>query len=142
MKRYIYSIYPITFENLNKEKEHILSIIYIYNEKTFLEKIKNNSYSLFSEIFLFLLLFIIFGSSLLYIIYLTFNILAKNIVIPIQNVNYMLKGINIGGIYRLDYLNFINKTRDENHEKLEDIIFNENINKTRDNELNKEKVIN
>ena len=51
----------------------------------------------------------------------------------------MLRGINIGGIYRLEYLNFINKTRDENHEKLEDFIFNENKNKTKDNDLNKGK---
>ena len=104
-----YSIYPIIFENLNKEKEHILSIIYIYDEKSFLEKIKNNSFLIIIEIIISLLLFIIFGSFLLYIIYLTFNIIAKNIVIPIQNVNYMLKGINIGGIFRLEYLNFLNR---------------------------------
>ena len=134
-----YSIYPIIFENLNKEKEHILSIIYIYDEKSFLEKIKNNSFLIIIEIIISLLLFIIFGSFLLYIIYLTFNIIAKNIVIPIQNVNYMLKGINIGGIFRLEYLNFLNQKQDENHEKLEDIILNGNMNKKDYNYLSGEK---
>ena len=28
-----YSIYPIIFENLNEQKEHIFSIIYIYSEQ-------------------------------------------------------------------------------------------------------------
>ena len=114
-------------------------MLYIYKEKSFFEEIKNSSFSIIIKITISLLLFIIFGSFLLYIIYLTFNIIAKNIVIPIQNVNYMLKGINIGGIFRLEYLNFLNNKQDENHEKLEEIILNENMNKKDNNDLNKEK---
>ena len=40
-----YSIYPITFVNLHGEKEHVFSIIHIYNEEAFIEKINkyNNS---------------------------------------------------------------------------------------------------
>ena len=49
------------------------------------------------KIILEILLFTIFGSALLYLVVLTFNTLAKYIVIPIKNVNYMLKGIHIGG---------------------------------------------
>ena len=50
-----YPIYPIIFENLYREKEHIFSIIYIYNEKSFLEKIKDNSSSLIIQIILYYL---------------------------------------------------------------------------------------
>ena len=49
------------------------------------------------KIILELIIFVVFGSGLLYLIYLTLNVLSKYIVIPIKNVNYMLKGINIGG---------------------------------------------
>ena len=73
---------------------------------------------------------IFFGFSLMYLIYLSFNTLSKHIVIPIKNVNYMLKGINIGGENRLTYLNFLKKKQDENIEKLEkEFLFrNEEIN--------------
>ena len=40
-------------------------------------------------------------------------------MIPIKNVNYMLKGINIGGEDRLNYLDFLKKKQDDNLEKLE-----------------------
>ena len=116
-----YSIYPIIFENLNEQKEHIFSIIYIYSEQLLLEKMNKYNSSLFVKILLECLMFIIFGSGLLYIIYLTFNKIAKYIVIPIKNMNYMLKGINIGGNNRLKYLSFLKKKQDENLEKLEKI---------------------
>ena len=38
----------------------------------------------------------------------------------------MLKGINIGGIYRLKYLDFLKKKRDDNLEKLETMFLYEN----------------
>ena len=62
-----------------------------------------------------------FGPGLLYLVVLSFNILAKYIVIPIKNVNYMIKGINIGGENRLEYLEFLKKKQDENIEMLEKI---------------------
>ena len=34
-----FSLYPIIIENMDKEKEHVLSIIYIYNKKSFYEHI-------------------------------------------------------------------------------------------------------
>ena len=101
-----YSIYPILLENLLGQKEHILSIIYIYNNDLFINKYKSYTSSAFLKILLEILIFVIFGSGLLYMIYLSFNLLAKYIVIPIKNVNYMLKGINIGGENRLEYLEF------------------------------------
>jgi len=135
-----YSIYPITFVNLHGEKEHVFSIIHIYNEEAFIEKINEYNNSIIVQIILSLLIFIIFGTGILYIINLTFNLLAKYIVIPIKNVNYMLKGINIGGKFRLDYLDFLIKKQDENLEQLENIfLFESQMNKIKEKELNGEK---
>ena len=113
-----YSIFPVVLENLRGEKEHVLSIIYIYNTELYLSKFNSNNYSIIINIILELLLFIIFGFGIIYIIFLTFNILAKYIVIPIKNANYMLKGINIGGRNRLDYLDYLKKRQDDSLEKL------------------------
>ena len=77
------------------------------------------------KILLELIIIIVFGSGLLYLIVLSFNILAKYIVIPIKNVNYMLKGINIGGKNRLEYLNFLKKRQDDNIEMFEKMNFEE-----------------
>ena len=118
-KKYKYSIYPIIMENLEGKKEHVFSIIYVYEEELYFEELGNYTSSLIINIILELTIFIVFGSVLLYIIYLTFNNLSKYIVIPIKNVNYMLKGINIGGQKRLEYLDYLKKKQDENLEKLE-----------------------
>ena len=107
--------------NLNGIYEHIFSIIYIYEDKLFVAEMKDYTSSNAIKILLELLIFLIFGSGLLYLIYLTFNILSKYIVIPIKNVNYMLKGINIGGENRLKYLDFLSKKQDESLEKLENM---------------------
>ena len=125
-EKFNFSLYPIVLENLNGKKEHIMSIIYVHNDRLFLEKINIYTSSIVVKIILGLIIFIIFGYGLLYIIYLTFNTLAKHIVIPIKNINYMLKGINIGGKNRLKYLDYLRKKRDENLEKLEKIYLNEN----------------
>ena len=113
-----YSIYPVILENLRGEKEHVLSIIYVYNTELYLSNFNLNNYSIIINIVIELLLFIIFGFGIIYIIFLTFNTLAKYIVIPIKNVNYMLKGINIGGRNRLDYLDYLKKRQDDNLEKI------------------------
>jgi len=136
--KYKYSIYPVVFDNLHGKKEHVFSIIYVYNEQLYLDDIKNTNSSLVIQIILELIIFIIFGSGLLYIIYLTFNKLAKYIVIPIKNANYMLKGINIGGNNRLKYLEFLKKKRDENLETLEKIYLLENQKNNKDNEFPEE----
>jgi len=130
-----FSIYPLVFENIEGNKEHILNIIYIYNEQILTEGIKFKS-NIFVKIFLELIIFIIFGSGLLYLIVLSLNILAKYIVIPIKNVNYMLKGINIGGENRLDFLDYLKKRQDENVELLEKInmIKERNIKKKKEKE--------
>ena len=130
-----YSIYPVIFENLNGQKEHTFSIIYIYNNKIILEELDNYNSSITFEIIFELLIFILFGSGLLYLIYLTFNTLTKYIIIPIKNVNYMLKGINIGGEDRLKYLDFLKKKQDENLEKLEKIYILEYNNKIKENDI-------
>ena len=130
-----YSIYPILLENLLGQKEHILSIIYIYNNDLFINKYKSYTSSAFLKILLEILIFVIFGSGLLYMIYLSFNLLAKYIVIPIKNVNYMLKGINIGGENRLEYLEFLKKKHDENIEKLEKMYLYEAKKNNKDNDV-------
>ena len=124
-KKIKYSIYPVIFENLYGEKEHVFSIIYIYDEKIFFEKLDRYFSSVSIKIILELILFIVFGSCLLYLIYLTLNFLCKYIVIPIKNVNYMLKGINVGGSNRLKYLNLLEQKHDDNLEKLEAIFLYE-----------------
>ena len=134
-----YSIYPVILRNLNGIYEHIFSIIYIYEDKLFVAEMKDYTSSNAIKILLELLIFLIFGSGPLYLIYLTFNILSKYIVIPIKNVNYMLKGINIGGENRLNYLNFLKKNQEENLEKLEKMYlyeFNTNKNGNNFNEEN------
>ena len=135
-EKFHYSIYPIVLENINGIKEHVLNIIYVYNNKFFYNEIKskiNGTMKIIIELFIF----IIFGSGLLYIIILSFNILAKYIVIPIKNSNYMLKGINIGGKNRLEYLDYLKKRQDDN-EMLEKIILNEFKNNSKDKNKNEE----
>ena len=131
-----YAIYPIILENLNGQKEHVFSIIYIYNKKAFIEKVRESEVDIELKIVCGVLFFILIDSGLLYLIYLTFNAIAKYIVIPIKNVNYMLKGINIGGNNRLDYLNFLKKKQNEDLEKLEKIYLLENkFNNNNENDL-------
>ena len=122
--KYFFSIYPVVLENLKGNKEHVLSIVYLYNNQLYYNRLKSYQSNSLIKIILEILLFTIFGSALLYLVVLTFNTLAKYIVIPIKNVNYMLKGIHIGGENRLDYLEFLKKRQDENLEKLEKIYFN------------------
>ena len=118
---YYFSIYPVILENIKGIKEHLLSIVYFYNNQLYYNRLKSYQSNSNIKILLEILLFTVFGSGLLYLVILSFNNLAKFIVIPIKNVNYMLKGIHIGGENRLDYLDFLKKRQDENLEKLEKI---------------------
>ena len=122
-EKFYFSIYPVVLEGITGLKEHVLSIVYFYNNRLYYERLESyssNSNS-FVKIILEIILFTVFGSGLLYLVVLSFNTLAKYIVIPIKNVNYMLKGIHIGGENRLEYLEFLKKRQDENLEKLEKI---------------------
>ena len=119
-----FSIYPVILENLYGKKEHVLNIIYLYNYNFYYNSI-NIDNNIAIKIVLECIIFIVFGSGLLYLVILSFNYLSKYIVIPIKNVNYMLKGINVGGKNRLEYLDFLKKKQDENVELLEKININE-----------------
>ena len=132
-EKFHYSIYPIVLMNLEGEKEHLFSIIYVYNDRIFLENLNQINSSLTLKILLEVIIFFIFGFGLIYIIYLTFNTFSKNIVIPIKNVTYMLKGINIGGENRLKFLNFLKKKQDESLEKLEKMYLLENKKQNKEN---------
>ena len=132
-EKFEFSIYPIILENYDRVKEHVLNIIFVYNDNIFYDEIKTKT-NLGIKILLELIIIIVFGSGLLYLIVLSFNILAKYIVIPIKNVNYMLKGINIGGKNRLEYLNFLKKRQDDNIEMFEKMNFEEYGKKNKNNE--------
>ena len=106
-EKYKYSIYPIIFINSYGKREHVFSLIYVFNNQLFLDKFEDNSFSNIMMIILEIVIFIVFGLGLLYLINLSFDTLVKYIVIPIKNVNYMLRGINIGGKNRLKYLEFL-----------------------------------
>ena len=102
-KIYNYSIHPI-FINHHNRNIHLLSIIYIYSKSNLIEQIFSFQYSFETKLYLELGLFIYFGFVLLFLAKLCLKLLAKFIVIPIKNVDYMLKGINIGGENRLEYI--------------------------------------
>ena len=131
---YNFSIYPVVLDNLKGEREHVLNIVYVYNKNNFFDRMEIDI-NIGVEVVTISIIFLVFGSGLLYIVILTFNILSKYIVIPIKNVNYMLKGINIGGENRLDYLSFLDKKQDENVELLEKYLnFDKNIKKENNEE--------
>ena len=127
-----FSIYPIIFENLEGNYEHIFNIIYVFNKKLFYDRL-NTHMNIGVQIVIEIIIFLVFGSGLLYLVSLSLNILSKYIVIPIKNVNYMLKGINIGGDNRLEYLNFLKKKQEENVELLERIYMNEDKKNKKEN---------
>ena len=109
-----YDIYPILLENDNKEYEHVLSIIHLYNKTLYYENMESyHNYSNYDILFE-LILFCLFASFILQAIILTMKTLAKYIVIPIKNVQYMIKGINVGGVNRIEYLNYLKQKQEEN----------------------------
>ena len=135
-KKFYFSLFPVFLENLKGIKEHVLSIVYLYNYELYYDGFKYYYSNSIIKIVLEVIIFAVFGSGLLYLIVLSFNTLAKYIVIPIKNVNYMLKGIHIGGENRLQYLEFLEKKHDENLEKLEKIYYN-NLEKIKNNKIEK-----
>ena len=136
-----YCIFPILFQNNEKNYEHVLSIVYIFNKKNYYRNMLDYQKRLFSQLFFQLFFFIFFGVIILYLVVFSLRLLAKFIVIPIKNVLYMLEGINVGGEYRLEYLDNLKKKQEENLEKLNKI--NQQIMKKKPqnskNSLNNEK---
>ena len=118
-----YSLYPILM-NLGDSYQHILSIIFIYNKENFFDHLYSYQKKYQKRLYIEIILFIFFGFVLLALIRLSMNSLAKFIKIPIKHVQYMLKGINIGGENRLEYLNsLLNEKNDENSDNLNFINF-------------------
>ena len=125
-EKYNYCIFPIILESYekvnNKTKyEHVLNIVYFFNKKIYYQNMLQYQNGMSSKLVLQFVIFIFFGIVLLYLIVLSFKLLAKFIVIPIKNVQYMLQGINIGGEYRLEYLNNLKKKQEDNLDKLNKI---------------------
>ena len=113
-----YDIYPILLENYEKKYEHVLSIIHLYNKSLYYENMKSyfnyNNYDIVFQV----IIFSIISTFVLYVIILSMNSLAKYIVIPIKNVQYMIKGINVGGVNRIEYLNYLKEKQEENINQL------------------------
>ena len=135
-EKYSFSIYPIFIENMEKKHEHILSIIYIYNNNTYFNHMTEYQKNSNNRIVFILFLYFFFGYIILYLISLSFKSLAKLIVIPIKNVHYMLEGINVGGEYRLEYLRDLRKNQEDNLEKM--IKINNRLNRKNKNLKSKE----
>ena len=138
-KKYNYCIFPIILENYEQNFEHVLSIIYIYNKQLYYQHMLDYQSGASSKLGLQIILFVFIGIVLLYLIVLSFKLLAKFIVIPIKNVQYMLEGINIGGEYRLEFLNNLKKKQEDNLEKLNIInhkLMQKNSEKNKNNYLN------
>jgi hypothetical protein len=120
-KKFHYCVFPIILENKDKKQEHVLSIIYIFNKQLYYKHMLDYQKESYSKLIFQLFIFISFGVILLYLVVLCFNLMAKFIVIPIKNVQYMLEGINVGGEYRLDFLKNLQKKQEDNLEKLNKI---------------------
>ena len=91
-----YCIFPLILESYEKinntrKYEHILNIVYIFNKKLIYQNLLDYQNGTSAKLVLQLILFIFFGVVLLYLILLSFKLLAKFIVIPIKNVQYMLE---------------------------------------------------
>ena len=111
-----YSIYPIYISDKDNTYQHILSLIYIFTQESFFEHLFSYQKKYQRRLYIEIILFIFFGFTLLSMVQLSMNALAKFIKIPIKHVQYMLKGINIGGENRLEYLNSLMlKKEDENY---------------------------
>jgi hypothetical protein len=119
--KYNYCIFPIVLENLDKKIEHVLSIVYIFNRKLYYQHMLLFQNKVNDKIIFQCFILIFFGIIVLYLIVLSFGLLAKFIVIPIKNVQYMLEGINVGGEYRLNFLEDLHKKQEENLEKVKKI---------------------
>ena len=146
--KFNYCIFPIILEDYDNKNYyenkyvHVLSIIYLFNKKLFYQHMLEYQSGASSKLFLQLALFIFFGAVILYLIVLSFKLLAKYIVIPIKNVQYMLEGINVGGEFRLEFLDNLKKKQEDNLEKLNKInqqIMQKNSEKNKKSNLNDEK---
>ena len=119
--KYYYTLFPIIMKNLNNDYEHLLSIIYFYNLNDYINNMFSFQSKTYYAIFLENILFAFFGFTDIYLILLTLKLLAKYIVVPIININYMIKGINIGGRKRLKYLNSLQKKEEKIKTKIKEL---------------------
>ena len=123
-----YLLFPIIMKNLNNEYEHVLSIVYFYKINDYIKNMLNYNLYDSNEFILQIILYIFFGYTTVYLVLLGIKLLAKYIVIPIRNVLYMIKGINIGGSNRLQYLENLLKKEEEIQNKLKHLNTPNNIN--------------
>ena len=134
-----YSLHPILM-NLGHSYQHILSIIFIYDKENFFEHLFSYQNKYQRKLYIEIILFIYFGFVLLALIKLSMNALAKFIKIPIKHVQYMLKGINIGGENRLEYLNSLLNEKDDDNSDNSNFINYLNYSDSDDDEINLNKI--
>lgn len=109
--KYNYEIIPFA-HRYKGDLFHLLNIIYVYEKNLFYQHLFLYQEGFELKLYLAIFLFIFFGITMIVLIWSTMVALAKYIVIPIKNVQYMLKGINIGGENRLEYLESLKSKQD------------------------------
>ena len=114
-KRFNFTIFPFLRYFKNQYLDE-LNIIYVYQEEEFLNKMFSYQRTFKKRLNLILIIFIYISLCLILIVWWSLVILAKYIAIPIKNVQYMLKGINIGGENRLRFLEAL-ETKEANEKK-------------------------
>jgi hypothetical protein len=118
-----FTIHPILINN-DDVYQHILTIIFVYNEDNLYEHLFSFQNKFQKRLFLELIIFVFFGFVLLAMVRLTVNSLAKFIIVPIKQVQYMLRGINIGGENRLDFLTSLKFKKQEDINSENGSLFN------------------
>ena len=116
--QYFYNIFPIILENYEKNYEHILSVIYFYNKEMYYDHLSEYQLNYSYQIIIQLIIICAISSNIIYLLTLTFKTLAYYIVVPIKNIYNMIKGINLGGLNRLEYLKFLQEKQNVYYLKL------------------------
>ena len=117
-KKYFYNIFPIILENDDKNYEHILSVIYFYTKEMYFNHLNDYQINYLNQTIIQLIIVIAISSIIIYLLILTFKTLAYYIVVPIKNIFNMIKGINLGGLNRLDYLKYLQERQNVYYLKL------------------------
>ena len=102
-KIYNFTIFPF-LRYFNNTYINELNIIYVYQANELFNNMFSYQKTFQKRLNLVLILLIYVSLVLGLIVWCSLSFLAKYIVIPIKNVQYMLKGINIGGENRLHFL--------------------------------------
>lgn len=96
-KNFTYTITPVFFYNNfynSTEKNHLLSIVYVFEDSVILENLQSFVTSLFPRFFLQMVIFGLIALILLQISWHLIMTIGFNIVRPIKNLKFQIKGMN------------------------------------------------